>query len=283
MQDYIADTIQSVLGQGYPNLEYIIIDGAGDDTYKILRKYESQLAYWCSEQDNGQYDAINKGFAKATGDILFWLNADDMLLPKSLFVVSDIFSKFNEVRWISSLMPCTWDAEGSLCGFYRVPGFSKKAFFDGFFLPDTSWRPGVWIQQESTFFRRDLWNDAGAKIPDYGLAGDFALWCEFYRHADLYGVEYPLGGFRLRRGQKGEAIERYNKEARSARDRLRGENKFAESIFTNVIYSRIARLPKIRRFLANTLGYDGRSIVNTDKRRPRDSWMIQKYKFLPRG
>jgi glycosyltransferase involved in cell wall biosynthesis len=133
----IEATLQSVLSQGYPNLEYIVIDGAGDDTASILRRHDGQLAYWCSEPDSGQYDAINKGFARATGDILFWLNSDDMLLPRSLFVVGEIFNGFPEIEWLSTLSPGVWDANGYLCRINSVPGFSRDAFLDGYFLPGT--------------------------------------------------------------------------------------------------------------------------------------------------
>ena len=79
---YIEETIQSVLNQNYPNLEYIIIDGGSNDsTVEVIKKYESKIDFWVSEKDKGQADAINRGFAKATGDILCWLNSDDYFFP----------------------------------------------------------------------------------------------------------------------------------------------------------------------------------------------------------
>lgn len=80
--NFIEETIQSVLDQNYDNLEYIIIDGGStDNSVEIIKKYESQLAYWVSEKDKGAGDALNKGFAKATGDYIYYLNSDDLLLP----------------------------------------------------------------------------------------------------------------------------------------------------------------------------------------------------------
>ena len=276
----IESTIQSVLSQGYPSLEYIVIDGAGDDTADLLRRYDGELAYWCSEPDRGQYDALNKGFARATGDILFWLNADDMLLPRSLFVVGEVFNKFPEIEWMSTLSPGVWDANGYLCKVNTIPGFSKAAFLDGFFLPGTRVR-GCWVQQESTFFRRSLWKKAGSAIPDYPLAGDFALWCAFYRHADLVGIEYPLAGFRAIEGQRSEAVDQYTHESQAALKELRLEAEWGDTWQSRLLYSRFATLPKIRSQVTHSIGYAGRKITNRNRKRIGAHWALKAYRFLP--
>lgn len=91
---YIEQTILSIIGQGYPNLEYIIIDGGStDNTVEIIKKYESRLSYWISEPDSGQSDALNKGLAKCTGDIFNWINSDDYLQDNALFAVAAHFMK----------------------------------------------------------------------------------------------------------------------------------------------------------------------------------------------
>jgi glycosyltransferase involved in cell wall biosynthesis len=96
---YIEETIQSVLNQNYPNLEYIIIDGgSSDSTVEIIKKYESKIDFWVSEKDKGQADAINRGFAKATGDVLCWLNSDDYFFPETLkYVASQLNIEKKEI------------------------------------------------------------------------------------------------------------------------------------------------------------------------------------------
>lgn len=101
--EFIEETIRSVLLQNYPNLEYIVIDGGSkDDTKSILNKYSPWLFYWVSEKDNGQADAINKGFQKATGDILAYLNSDDLYLPGTLHTVAEYFIKAGNTRLLLS-------------------------------------------------------------------------------------------------------------------------------------------------------------------------------------
>ena len=88
---FLRDTIESVLGQGYPDLEYIIMDGGSTDgSVEIIKEYEKHLSFWCSERDGGQSEAINKGFARATGSIMAWLNSDDYYLPGTLRHVAEI-------------------------------------------------------------------------------------------------------------------------------------------------------------------------------------------------
>lgn len=273
----IEATIKSVLSQCYPNLEYIVIDGAGDETAEILRRYDHRLAYWCSEPDGGQYDAINKGFERATGDIFYWINADDMLLPNSLFVVANAFSRFPEIQWLSSLKPAVWDSEGYLAGFGDSPGFSREAFLDGGMLPGLGC-PAFWIQQESTFFHRSLWEMAGAKIPPLHLAGDFALWAAFYRHTDLVGIEYPLGGFRTREGQRSLNRVLYLSEAMTALEDLRRDSRWGNSWSLRVRQSPAARMPKMRGAVRRAFGYSGRKVANIDRRQA--GWVLKDHTFL---
>lgn len=215
-------TIESVLGQRYPDLEYIIIDGGSTDgSPAIIERNAPALRHWVSEPDAGQYDAINKGFAVATGDIFAWINSDDLYLPWTFKVVSEVFAQLPQVEWLTSAFPLTWDGRGLPTGCVFNGGFNRDAFYRGENLPGMGWYATRWIQQESTFWRRSLFERVGGKVRgDIGFAADFDLWARFFESADLYALAVPLGGFRIHGSQKtGRDMERYLREATSVLDR----------------------------------------------------------------
>lgn len=190
---YLESTILSVLGQGYPNLEYIIVDGGSTDgSVDIIRKYEHQLAWWVSEPDKGLYDALQKGFGRSSGDIMAWLNADDMYHAQSLFTVAEIFNRFTDVKWIMGAN--TFFDEAGRPFLYDDLPYGQRWSRLRLQLSD-----GGFIQQESVFWRRSLWEKAGGFIDqNYALAADFELWLRFFRHERLYTTSFMLGGFRFR-------------------------------------------------------------------------------------
>jgi glycosyltransferase involved in cell wall biosynthesis len=244
--DFLESTIDSVLSQNYPNLDFIIIDGGSTDgSVDIIRKHANRLSYWCSERDGGQYDAINKGFAHATGEILCWLNSDDMFFPWTLRTVASIFTQLADVEWISTLQPGFWDRNGFCLGFQQVSGFSREAFFDGCYAEGTG-RFMAYIQQESTFWRRRLWDRAGAGLrSQFSLAADFDLWGRFYIHTHLYGVASPLGGFRINEGQRSTHSGEYQRQSFASlaqcRSEMRGLPEFAVRPFHGKRITRIGR------------------------------------------
>lgn len=205
---YLEQTIHSVLFQNYPNLEYIIIDGGSTDgSLEIIKKYESQLTYWVSEPDNGLYDAVQKGFDQSTGEIMAWINSDDLYHSKALFTVSEIFGKFNQVNWLQGI-PSTFDEMGRTVGVSGIKRWSKLDYYLGNFQ---------WIQQESVFWRRSLWVKAGSQLAtEMKYAGDLELWLRFFRYEKLYVTNALLGGFRQRaKGQLSmDFLDQYMEEAR---------------------------------------------------------------------
>ncbi len=189
---FIEQTIQSILSQDFKEIEYIIIDGGSTDgTVEIIKKYADQLAWWVSEPDKGMYHALNKGFAHATGEVLAWINADDLLHPQSLFTVNEIFQEHSDLQWIQGY-PTVIDESNRVIEISE-PRFSPYAFLLGEF-----WR-GYFIQQESCFWRRNLWESCGGKLnEDYHYAGDFELWSRFHLQAPMATIETMLGSFRVR-------------------------------------------------------------------------------------
>lgn len=185
---YLENTIQSVLNQKYPNLEYIIIDGAStDNSVDIIKKYEHHLFYWISEPDNGMYDAIQKGFEKSTGEIMAWINSDDLYHKKSFFVIAELFS-IEGVNWLQG-NPSIFDEIGRTIAVQKLKRWSKFDFYVGNYK---------WIQQESVFWRRSLWDLSGGKLKrNMKFAGDLELWIRFFRHEKLFVTNALLGGFRM--------------------------------------------------------------------------------------
>ena len=209
---FLESTIKSVLGQNYPNLEYIIIDGGSTDgSVDIIKKYSDQLAYWCSEPDSGMYEAIDKGFALSSGEIMGWINSDDMHFPWTLKTVALIFRQIDQVEWITSLFPALFNQDDGLFNFVKRGGYATQYFYKGFYTNHPLFGIYGYIQQESTFWKRSLYERAGNKIcTAYKYAGDLELWNRFFKHSDLYGVRCALGGFRLHGNQiTSENMEKY--------------------------------------------------------------------------
>ncbi|WP_053069196.1 glycosyltransferase family 2 protein [Bizionia psychrotolerans] len=160
--DFIEDTILSVLGQSYPNLEYLIYDAAStDNTVGILKKYENQLTYWVSEKDEGQADAINKGFEKSTGAILLWLNSDDILMPNVLHYIARLYIEQGDGIYYGNCIHFKDDNKNGV----RAHGSNVHKNFktipldlvDTIIQPSSFWSRDVWIKNGILEKKISLW------------------------------------------------------------------------------------------------------------------------------
>jgi len=221
---HLEQTIQSVLlaadGCG-AELEYVVIDGGSTDgSREILERHAHRFVYWCSEKDGGQYAAINKGFDKTTGEIMGWLNSSDLYCPWTLSTVREIFEQFPEVQWITSLPKTCIREDGGFDSQVEVAGFTASRFRCGGHGGPHS---GEFIQQETCFWRRELWEKIGSKITDrHRYAADFWLWGEFFKHARCTGLEVPLAAFRFH-GDSRSTADRYMKEVSAIIQELSAE------------------------------------------------------------
>lgn len=276
---FLEAAILSVLSQGYPNLEYIIMDGgSSDESVEIIEKYKQYLCHWASERDDGQYDAISKGFAKGTGDILAWLNSDDMYCPWALRTVGEVFANHQNVHWLTSLNPGVWDYAGNSLGFGHIPGVSREHFLDGNHLPPV--HGGWWIQQESTFWRSDLFRRAGGLANTPKLAGDFDLWCRFFDHEEIVGIGAPLAGFRLQDSQRSRQMAAYTREASISLGELRRRFNYRRSAVMRLEgAASMMSWPRVKRALHRFKSYPGMSIRREFADTERGHWALQPTSF----
>jgi len=209
--DFLEQTILSVLNQEYPNLEYIIIDGGSTDSSSdIIAKYSKKLHYWVSEPDKGMYDAINKGFSRSSGTIMCWINSDDVLWEGSLNYIAKKFTANKKMHWLQGLPSVINEKEELILQ-------REHVFSPWFFYLSEHRKHFSFIQQESTFWTRELWNKAGGTLNlEYKMAADFDLWMRFFRHQILYCSKKQLAAFRVREGQKSSDKKGYLKEVEQA-------------------------------------------------------------------
>lgn len=214
--DFLSQTLNSIHAQRYPALQHVVMDAASTDASPaIIRQYADHLHFWSSAPDDGQYAAINAGFAHTSGEIMAWLNSDDLYFPWTLQLVAEIFEAFPQVEWLTSADRIQLDQRGLVVNNSRAEGYAASAFMLGRNAGVAHWSAG-YIQQESTFWRRTLWERAGGYLDAKSkLAGDFDLWLRFFKAgAHLYAVTTPLAGFRRHATQKtGLALTRYAAEA----------------------------------------------------------------------
>ncbi len=207
-EKYIRQALRSIKNQNYTGYELIVVDGGStDDTLSIVSDFSDIIDCLISEKDHGMYDAINKGFSMSSGEILCWLNSDDLLFPNALKEVVELFSIFIDVNWVTGRKVIIDDDNkilkiGAFKGFNRA--FIRKGLYRGNLFG--------FITQESTFWRRSLYERVGGIKSCYKYASDYDLWLSFSCLETLYSYNSLLGAFRLHEGQKSENIESYYKE-----------------------------------------------------------------------
>ncbi len=236
---YLEQTILSVLDQDYPNLEYIVIDGGSSDrSVEIIKKYADRIHFWVSEKDEGLYHAIQKGFEHSTGEIMGWINSDDMLHRNSLFSVAEILS-LQGVAWIQGT-GTLYDEKGRTVRVAPNKKWSKYHYLLGDFQ---------WIQQESTFWKRNLWEMAGGRMTTkYKYAGELELWNRFFKYEKLYSLTCLIGGFRIR--TKDQLSLDNSKEYFTEVESILKENVPGE--IERKIINGIKRIDALLRFLSKT-------------------------------
>jgi glycosyltransferase involved in cell wall biosynthesis len=190
--DFLEETIRAVLLQGYPHLEYFVMDGgSSDDSPAIIQKYADFLAGWVSEPDEGQASAINKGFARSTGAVMGWLNSDDILMPGALLTIGSAFAKHPRVKVVTSFRKLI-DAEGR---------------------PIVNWTRGIpsayqlrhrnIIAQETTYWRREVYQKLGPLDESYRFALDYEYWQRMLAAGYTFTLLPAfLGGFRQHEASK---------------------------------------------------------------------------------
>jgi len=183
---YIEATMHSVLTQDYPQIEYIVVDGGSTDGTVELIEGHDKIAWWISEKDKGQTDAINKGFARATGSILAWLNSDDTYEPGAVAAAVNYLQEHPEVGMVYG--DCNFINESG-----KVIGKFNSAQTDLHLL-----RQGyVHISQQTMFFRADLWKQVGPLDPSFYFAMDYDLWTRIAARSEIKYIPQTWANFRL--------------------------------------------------------------------------------------
>jgi len=187
--DYIEETIRSVLFQGYPNLEYIIMDGGSDDeSVKVIEKYSAWITHWESKPDRGQSHAINKGFLMSTGDVINWLNSDDILLPGALKVIALAYSQAQDKIMLAEVENRFEDGRPSQIIKQRNV---KLVNFINPWNETWSWhQPGAYIP-------RRLYERTGGLDENLHYVFDGDWMCRLLQIADPQHIYQPIVGFRV--------------------------------------------------------------------------------------
>jgi glycosyltransferase involved in cell wall biosynthesis len=195
---YLEATIRSVLGQDYPRIEYIIVDGGSNDgSVAVIKKYQDKLVWWVSEKDKGQTDAINKGFNRASGEILAWINSDDTYNPGAVAEAVKYLTAHPDVGLVYA--DCNFiDEEDRVIGKFNSAQTDLRRLREGY----------VHIPQQTMFFRAKYWQELGPLDPSFYFAMDYDLWTRIAAHTSVkYLAGKTWANFRLHTSGKTVAAD----------------------------------------------------------------------------
>lgn len=247
---YIEQTILSVANQNYPNVEHIVMDGGSTDgTVAILEKYSTCLAFWASEKDRGQSHAINKGFARATGEIVTWLNSDDLLAPGALVAIALAFDS-SEADLVAGI--CQLHRDGEIFDQHLTCCADGPLPLSELLDLDNHWLAGQFFYQPEVFFKRDLLLAVGGGVSEEMFWGmDYELWVRFAQAgARLKVIGCPIAQYRVHDEQKTHDADGFSKELRAYLKRLRLTLKLPEAP-----RPAIGRKGKLRIVYFNDIGF----------------------------
>lgn len=222
---FIRQTINSVITQcGEFSIEYIIVDNeSSDGTKEVIKEFQrllrsSEFVSGCntveliyiSQHDSGMYDAINKGFEAATGDIYAWLNSDDIYLPGAFATIVNVFSKYTDIHWLKGITSYITGDATTIWRAGRCLLYAQSWIRDGVYGRDH-----YFIQQDSVFWRAHMWDRAGGIDATLKLAGDYYLWAKFAEYSPLVSVNALISCFRTVDGQLSQDLRAYTLEMKS--------------------------------------------------------------------
>ncbi len=198
---FIRATIDSVLSQNYPNLEYFVIDGGSTDgTIEILQSYGKKLN-WVSEKDRGQTHAINKGLKKSSGEVLAYLNSDDVYMPGTLRRVGEYYAK-TKADWITGDCIVIDEAGNPNRGGWLVRGYKRFLMF--IYSRTTLMIADSMFPQPSTFWSRKAYESVGGFNEKYHYVMDYDYWLRLSKHYHPHDLKVVLSGFRAQENSKSE-------------------------------------------------------------------------------